>query len=96
MNNCAVRSRVISTEIRFDSYSMFGMCFLILIQLSFNSRESSAIFTDLSLFTVNTTGETKQSSSTLFTFSKCPDFINRSSSRSTSFYGTGLAFCFTG
>ena len=76
MNNCIVRSRVISTEIWFSSSSIFGICGLILIQLSFSFRESSAIFTDLSLFTVITTGDTKQSSSTSFILSKCPDLIS--------------------
>ena len=69
------------------------------MQLSFNTLESNAISTDLSLFTVITSGETKQSSSTLLIFSKCPDFISLSSSRPTSFCrcsGTGLAFYFTG
>ena len=35
------------------------MCGLFLVQLSFSFRESSATFTDLSLFTVFTTGDTK-------------------------------------
>ena len=55
---------------------MFGMCGRTLMQLSFNFRESKAIFTDLSFFTVITTGDTKQSSSTCFTLSKCPDFVS--------------------
>ena len=63
INSCAVRSQVISTEILFNNASIFGMCGLFLIQLSFSFRESSAIFTDLSFFTVITTGDTKQSSS---------------------------------
>ena len=72
------------------------MCGLILMQLSFNFRESSAIFTDLSLFTVITIGDTKQSSSTSLFFSRCPDFINFSNSLPTSSCrcsGTGRAFC---
>ena len=36
------------------------------MQLPFNFRESNAIFIDLLLFTVITTGDTKQSSSTSF------------------------------
>ena len=56
------------TEIWFNSSSIFGMWSLILIQMSFNFLESNAIFTDLSLFTVITTGDTKQSSSTLLIF----------------------------
>ena len=77
---------------------MFGMCGLILTQLSFSFREFSAIFTDLSFFTVITTGDTKQSSSTSFIFSKCPALISFSSSLPTSTCrcnGTGRAFCFT-
>ena len=45
MNICTVRSRVIATEIGFNSSSMFGICGLILVQLSFSLRESRAIFT---------------------------------------------------
>ena len=78
---------------------MFGKCGLRLIQLSFSFRESSAIFTDLSFFTVIITCDTKQSSSTLFTFSRCPAFNSFSSSRPTSSCrcsGIGLAFCYTG
>ena len=40
---------------------MFGMRGLILTQLSFDFRESNANFTDLSVLTVITTGDTKQS-----------------------------------
>ena len=71
------------------------MCGLRSIQLSFNFRESSAFSTALSFFTVITTGDTKQFSSTLYTFSKCPTFIIFSSSRPTSSCrcsGIGLAF----
>ena len=78
---------------------MFGICGLILMQLSFSFRESNAVFTDLTLFTVITTGDTKQSSSTSFIFSQCPDLISFSSSLPTSSCrcsGTGQAFCFTG
>ena len=99
MNNCNARSRVISTDIWFSNSSIFGMCGLRLMQLSFSFQESNAIFTDLTFFTVITTGDTKQSSSTLFTFSRCPAFISFSNSRPTSSCrcsGIGLAFCFTG
>ena len=95
MNNCSVRSRVISTDSWFSNSSIFGICGLRLMQLSFSFRESNAIFTDLSFFPVITTGDTKQSSSTLFTFSKCPSFINFSNSRPTSSCrcsGIGLVF----
>ena len=87
MNSCNVRSRVISTKIWFNSSPIFGMCGLRLMQLSFSFRESSAIFTDLSFVTVITTGDTKQYSSTLFTFSRCPAFISFSSSRPTLLVG---------
>ena len=79
MNNYTVWSRMISNGIWFSNFSIFGMRGLILMQLSFSLRESSSIFTDLSLFI--TTGDTKQSSSTSFVISKCPDFINFYSSR---------------
>ena len=99
MNSCIVRSHVISTKIWYNSSSMFGICGLILMQLSFSFQESNAILTDLSLFTVITAGDTKQSSSTSFIFSKCPDLISFSNSLPTfscRCSGTGRAFCFTG
>ena len=45
--------------------------------VEFSSLESNAIFIDLSFFTVTTTGDTKQSLSMCFTFSKCPVFSRR-------------------
>ena len=90
---------MISTEIWFISSSKFGKWGLILMQLSFSFRAVNAIFTDLSLSKVKTTGDTKQSSSTSFIFSKYPDFINFSGSRPTyscRCSGTGLAFSFNG
>ena len=75
MNCCNLQSRVISTEIWFNSFYIFGIWSLILMRLSFNFRESNAIFTDLSLFTVKTTGDKKQSSSTYFIISRCLDFL---------------------
>ena len=75
---------------------MFGICSLILMQLPFSFRESSAIFTDMSLFTVITTGDTKKSSSTSFIFSKCPDLFNFSNSLLTSSCRCSGTFCFTG
>ena len=68
MDSCSVRSREIPTEIWFSISSLFGMCDLILKQLSYSFRESSAIFTDLLFFTVITIGETKESSSTSLKF----------------------------
>ena len=55
---------------------MFGMCGVIFMQLSTSFLESSAFFTNLSLFTVITTGDMKQVSSTFFIFSECPDRIS--------------------
>ena len=75
------------------------MCGLILMQVSFSFHESNAIFTDVSLFSDITTGDTRQSSSTSFIFSRCPDSISFSKSRPTSSCrcrGTDLAFCFIG
>ena len=60
------------------------MCGLRLTQLSFSFRDSSAVFSDLSFFTFFTTGDIKQSSSTLFTFSKSPGFISFPNSLLTS------------
>ena len=68
MNKCIVRSWVISIEIWFNIYSIFGICGLILMQLKFIFRESNAKVTDSSLFMVITTGDTKQSSSTSILF----------------------------
>ena len=88
-----------SVDIWFISSSIFGIWGRFFMQLSLSLRESSAIFTDLSCFTVMTTGETKQSSSIVSNRSRCPDFISRSSSFFTSFcrwYGIGLAFCWIG
>ena len=55
MNSCTVRLRVISTKILFISSSMFGICGLNFMQLSFHFRESKAIFT---LFAFH--GDTRQ------------------------------------
>ena len=75
MKRFTVLSHVISTDNWFSNSSIFGKWGLILMQLSFSFLESSAIFTDLSLFTVVTTGDTKQSSSTSFIFSNCSDLL---------------------
>ena len=84
-----------STEIWFGNSSMFGIFGLIFTELSFIFLETNAIFTDLSFFTMISTGETKQSSSTCFTFFRFPVFISFSNSLPTSSCrcnGIGLAF----
>ena len=89
----------ISVEIRFIKSSMFGIFGRRLMQLSFNFRESNAIFTVLSFFTVITAGEIKVFSGTSSSFSMCPDFINFLISFSTAscrWSGIGRAFCCTG
>ena len=59
---------VVSVDICFINFSMFSMCGLFLLQLSFGLLELIAIFSDLSFFTVITTGDTKQSSSKFYFF----------------------------
>ena len=67
------------------------MCGLFFMQLSSSFRASRAILTDLSFLTVITTVDTKQSSSIVSNFSKCPDLISRSSSF---FKVVGFCSCF--
>ena len=51
---------------------MFGICAFLLIVASFKFLESSAIFTDLSFFTMMTAGLAKQSSVISVALSKYP------------------------
>ena len=50
------------------------------MQLSFSFREFNAILTDLLFFTVNTIGGMKQSSSTVFIFTRYPALFSFSTS----------------
>ena len=90
-----IKLRVISTKIWFCSSSISGMCGLIMIDLSFKFLESSALSTDLPLFTIMITSDTKQSSSTSVFF-RCPDLFTFSSSFPTfscRCSGTAWVFC---
>ena len=63
----------------FGGYSsIFGICGLIIMQLSINLIESNGFFIDLFFFTVITTGDKKQSSSKFSVFSRCLDLVNLS------------------
>ena len=54
---------------------MLGICAFLLMVISLSFRESNAIFTDLSFFSVITAGLTKQISSMLLAFSIWPCFM---------------------
>ena len=56
---------------------MYGICAFPFIATSFIIRESGAILTLLSFFTVNTAGLTKQSSVISVALSRYPISINR-------------------
>ena len=80
-----------------DRCFAFGICFCVSLYLIF--LESSAIFTDLSFFTVITTGLTKRSSGYFSSFEICLSCINLSSSISTfssKWSGTRRPFCCIG
>ena len=63
----------ISVDLCFSNSSIFGIHGLNFMQLSFNFPEFNANFSDLSLTTFITAGDTEHSFSTFCTFSKCPD-----------------------
>ena len=78
------------------SSSLFGICVFRFTGISFSFRESKAIFTDLSFFTVITAGLTKQFSLMFVTFSMCPFFFSFSISLPTAgcrCIGIGRHFC---
>ena len=70
-------------------------CVVFFTQISLDFSAPKEIFTVLSLFSVITTGDTKQSSLIASSISRCSDFINLSSSIFTSgmWHGIDLAFC---
>ena len=75
---------------------MCGMCGLIVMKLSFNFRESNAIFTDLSHFTNITVSDTKRPSSTSLFFQIYITFYSSRPTYSCRCSGTSLVFCLTG
>ena len=95
-NNCNLRTQVIATDIWFKcSSSMWGI-FLNCLSLRF--LESTVIFTNLSFFTMFTIGDTEQTSSMLFAFSKCPALLKFSGFLPTSACecsGISVSFCLT-
>ena len=85
-------------DIWLKSFVMFGLSSLIFIQLSFSFLKFSETFITLTFSTVMTTADTKQSSSTIWMLSRCPELITLIVFFSTErfkCYGFGLAYsCF--